>query len=592
VNIPDSIIRQVAEKTDILEVVGHYTSLQKMGNRYRGLCPFHQERTPSFYVQPEKGLFYCFGCNKGGNVFQFIMEIEHFSFPEAVRYLGEKCGIAVVDTWEETAPETVKRNGALIDLLHRVAKSFHYILMETPTGNSAVQYLHDRGLEDSIIKKFLLGYSPPDPLWLKRFLQGKNYSSDFLQHTGLFSAKNPNRSFFTGRIMFPIYSLQGEIVAFGGRILQGQGPKYLNSPESSLFKKGETLYGFFHAKEAIRKARSVVLAEGYMDVLALHQAGIETAVAPLGTAFTSIQARLIRRFADQVILFFDQDTAGIQAVRRAAILCEQAELEVRVADAGQFPYKDPAEFIQNQQKDELQKIVKYSIPILEFLLQKSARDGNKEGLQEKQLKVWDLFPYIESVTSEVKRDNAISQIAEYFQIDRESVRKDFLKKRWIAQERKEEQGEKQKETIQRTPELILMIIALESRRIFEEVRSRVSLEDFVDPRGRELFISLEEMYRQEGWEPHKVLESIQDETLRTFVLSKFMTEEFKLNQDKLIRDSVIFLKRRNLENQRKNVIKEIRVCQQTGQEEALTELLEKKMYLDGELLKLRVVEDE
>ncbi|MFQ3620538.1 MAG: DNA primase, partial [Spirochaetales bacterium] len=416
--IPDSVIRQISEKIDFLELVGKYTTLHKLGDRYRGLCPFHQEKTPSFYVQPDKKLFYCFGCGKGGNLFQFFMEIEHISFPEALKILGEKVGISI-DSLDESSLSQGKKQDALLQLLNKVAGAFHYLLMKSELGKEARQYLEQRGIENAIIEKFQLGYAPSDPYWLRQFLEKKSFSAPFLVQSGLFSPRNPERSFFVDRLMFPIFSLNGDVVAFGGRILKGEGPKYLNSAESALFKKGETLYGFYQARESLRKSQTAVLAEGYMDVLALHQAGIDTAVAPLGTSLTLSQVRLIRRFAEKVILFFDSDPAGLQALKRASILCEQQELEVLGVDTGNYPFKDPAEFIQQGKKDELQKIVKYPISILEFLLRTLSP-------QENQLKVTEVFPYIESMVSEIKRDTALSQIADYFQLDRESVRADFL----------------------------------------------------------------------------------------------------------------------------------------------------------------------
>ena len=589
--IPESTIQQILAKIDFLELVGQYTSLQRMGNRYRGLCPFHQEKTPSFYVQPDKRLFYCFGCGRGGNVFQFLMEIEHLGFPEAVQRLAEKTGVRI-DVYDEKSLEREKKQDALIHLLKRVAGSFHYILVHSPKGERALQYLRGRGLEDTIISKFQLGYAPPDPFWLKRFLEKKNFSNKFLVESGLFTHRNPDRAFFVDRIMFPIYSSQGDVVAFGGRILSGEGPKYLNSAESVLFKKGEILYGFYQAREEIRKTRSVVVAEGYMDVIALHQAGVGTAVAPLGTALTPAQVHVLKRFADQAILFFDQDEAGFSAMRKAAILCEQQELEPYAVQTAEYPYKDPADFVQNGQRSELQKIVKCPIPILEFLLKKTSVKKDSTSRQGNLLKVEDLFPYIESMVSEVKREAAITQIADFLELDRESIRKDFRRKQWIAAPRRENQGEKKTEIIQRTPELILMILALESRKNFLDIRSRITLDDFEDPRGRELFITLEEMYREEEWSIDRVLQSISDEGLKEFVLSKLVSSEFKMNQERLLNDSLLFLKKRNLEKERQQVLKAIKRCEKTNQSEELFRLLEKKMYLDGELEKLRALENE
>ncbi|MCX7787777.1 MAG: DNA primase [Spirochaetes bacterium] len=589
--IPESIIQQITAKVDFLELVGQYTTLQRMGDRYRGLCPFHQEKTPSFYVQPDKRLFYCFGCGKGGNLFQFVMEVEHLTFPDAVHRLAEKVGIHL-DPYDEKSLEKGKKQDAILHLLKRVAGSFHYILMQTSQGTPALKYLRARGLEDSIISKFQLGYAPADPYWLKKFLEKKNFSRELLLESGLFAPRSPDRAFFFHRIMFPIYSSQGDVVAFGGRILSGEGPKYLNSAESALFKKGESLYGFYQGREEIRKTRTVVLVEGYMDVIALHQAGIEIAVAPLGTSLTAAQVRLLKRFADRVILFFDQDEAGLQAIRKAAILCEQQELEPFAVQADEYPYKDPADFIQNGQTGELQKIVKYPIPILEFLLKKTSLQKDTGTPLKNLLKVEDLFPYIESMGSEIRREAAIASIADFLELDRESIRKDLQRKKWIHVPQKENREEQKQESIQRTPELVLMILAMESRKNFEDIRSRITLDDLEDPYGRDLYITLEELYREEEWSIDKVCQRISNAALKDFVLSKLISSEFKMNQERLIYDSVRFLKRRNLERERQQVVKAIHRCEKTNQTEELSRLLEKKMYLDAELEKLRVVENE
>jgi DNA primase len=258
----------------------------------------------------------------------------------------------------------------------------------------------------------------------------------------------------------------------------------------------------------------------------------------------------------------------------------------------EYPYKDPADFIQNGQKGELQKIVKYPIPILEFLLHKTSLTKDTVAHQGNRLKVEDLFPYIESMVSEVRREAAIAQMADLLELDREAIRKDFQRKQWILSPRKENQEEKKIEAVQRTPEMVLMILAMESRKHFEDIRSRVSIDDFEDPNGRELYITLEEMYRSEEWSIDRVLQGLSDEALRDFVLSKIVSSEFKMNQDRLIHDSVLFLKRRNLERERQQVLKAIQRCEKTNQSDELSRLLEKKMYLDGELEKLRAVENE
>ena len=288
--IPESLIEEIKEKSDILSIVSEYSALKKKGDRYWGCCPFHNEKTPSFSVRPEQGMYYCFGCHKGGSLFNFIMEIEGLSFIEAVRFAAEKTGVILPENSNETEEEVVQRD-SLKDLYKRVAGSFHYILMNNDQASTTRQYLADRGIHEETIVKFQLGYAPDDPKWLHGFLKSRNYSEDFLAASGLFSRKYPQWSLFSNRLMFPIYSNQGEIVAFSGRTMGSdpKAPKYINSPDTPLYNKSKLLYGLWQSREGMRKTREFYLCEGNVDVLALHQAGISTGVAPLGTALTEDQ---------------------------------------------------------------------------------------------------------------------------------------------------------------------------------------------------------------------------------------------------------------------------------------------------------------
>ncbi|MFW5685911.1 MAG: DNA primase, partial [Spirochaetota bacterium] len=316
--IPDHVIDEVARRVDIVELVGNYVQLQRKGARYMGLCPFHGEKTPSFSVDPDVGAYYCFGCHRGGGVFKFLMEIEGLTFPEAVRELGEKVGVEV-DTGPEDPHARTRR--ALGELYNRVARTFAHFLT-TEQGEQARSILHDRAVSDELIARFGIGYAPDDPFWLHGFLSQKGYSTEFLRDSGLFTRANPRRALFAGRIMFPIRTNRGDVVAFGGRIVSGDGPKYINSPETPIYRKREVLFGIDVALPAIRQERAAVLAEGYMDVIALHEAGVNTAVAPLGTAFTAEQAGSLERYIERVTLLFDADAAGTRATRRAAEILE------------------------------------------------------------------------------------------------------------------------------------------------------------------------------------------------------------------------------------------------------------------------------
>ncbi|HET6487905.1 MAG TPA: DNA primase, partial [Spirochaetia bacterium] len=288
--IPDSTLSEIRDRVDIAEVIGEHVSLQRRGSRFWGLCPFHQEKTPSFSVTPERGVFYCFGCHKGGTIFDFVMETEKVPWRDAVQMLARKAGIELPQ--DDPDPDGLPRE-AFLELHRRVAGSFHWLLTEGQQAAAARQYLESRGVTGESIEAFQLGYAPPDRQWLHGFLVQKGYSPEFLARTGLFveGSREQAMALFGNRIMFPIANARGEVLAFGGRALGSGQPKYLNSPETAFFRKGEHLFGMDRAAQAIRTDGFFVLVEGYMDVIAMHQAGFSAAVAPLGTSLTDRQAR-------------------------------------------------------------------------------------------------------------------------------------------------------------------------------------------------------------------------------------------------------------------------------------------------------------
>ena len=302
--ISSETIEAVRASTDIISLVGEYTKLERRsGNDWWGCCPFHAEKTPSFHVDGDNKFYYCFGCQASGDAIKFSMEIEKLSYSDAIESLAKRAGIEIIYTG--SAPSKTKdenKKELYIDLYERTASLFHYFLTQEKSGKEALEYILSRGISMEIISKFKLGYAPKDRYWLKKFLNKKNFSNDFLAKSGLFSSKYPDVSFFSDRLMFPIFNRAGKCVAFGGRILKGDGPKYLNSSDLIQYKKGETLYAFNFAKNAIREQKTVIFCEGYMDCISYHMCGINYAVAPLGTALTEDQLKIVRGFADTILL--------------------------------------------------------------------------------------------------------------------------------------------------------------------------------------------------------------------------------------------------------------------------------------------------
>ncbi len=589
--IPDHVIDEVAGRADIVTIVGEYVQLTKKGDRYWGLCPFHSEKTPSFTVHPERAGYYCFGCQKGGSVFNFVMEVEKLSFPEAVKFVAAKTGIELSLSENGPDDETSRKRAALLELYRRVAGSFHYILTNSDAGRRPLDYLKNRGLSGDTIESFLLGYSPSDPEWLHGFLGKKGYSSDFLAETGLFSRKRQSFCLFTDRIIFPIRSRTGDIIAFGGRALSDRGPKYLNSPESLVFKKSDELYGLDLALPSIRASGTFVAVEGYMDVIALHQAGEHRAVAPLGTALTEHHVRILKRYAERAKLLFDNDAAGAKAIERAAILCERDGIANEVVELEGA--KDPAEILQESGVEVLNKNLDCTISTLDYLLTRATARHDVATPQGKEFVLREIFPYISAVTSEVKREDLLGSIADALGVDRQSVITDF--RRGGGQASKPEQPVPKRADTSISNDMFLMLATVANRGRFAFVRRTLRPEDFEDPRAREVFIALEECYRREETSLEMLLSRIEDATTRALLVERLQSDEFNFNQERVITDAVYLIRSRELKKQRQEVEAQIRQATHLSGVDVnnkLQGLLQEKMYLDGELTKLKVIIDD
>lgn len=595
--IPEQIIEEIASRADIVAVVGEYVTLQKRGNRFWGLCPFHTEKTGSFTVSPERDSYYCFGCKKGGSIFNFLMEMEKLSFPEAVEVLGKRTGVAVPSRDGGDSPaddEKSRRRDALIELYRRLSGSFHHLLVDSEKGRRGLDYLLRRGLNRETIDRFEIGYAPADPYWLHRFLKAKGYSPEFLAESGLFTRRSAERTLFVDRVMFPIRSRSGEVIAFGGRALAGGGdipagmPKYINSPDSELFHKGEQLYGLDIALPEIRKSGTFMLVEGYMDVIALHQANVGSAIAPLGTAFTENQARLLRRYASTGYLLFDADEAGRRAAERAAVILEKQGLDGLIV---QFPDgKDPAEVLERGGAKELNNYQNYTISILEYLITLAKNNNDVNTPRGKEFVLNEIFPYISAITSDIKREDSLASVADALGVDRQAVIGDFRKKGGHASA--PGRAVPNVTDFQISTDLFLMMATVVNRGHFVFVRRMLKPEDLIDSRARNIFIALEECYRREETSLEMLLARIEDESLCALVIEKTNSDEFNLNQEKSIQDAVYRIRQRNLEKQRSAVESQIR---QSGRKSGgdiagqLLELQQEKMYLDAELEKLKVM---
>jgi len=569
--------------------VGQYVRLEKRGNRYWGLSPFTTEKTPSFTVTPEKGLYYCFSTNKGGSIFTFLMEMENISFPEAVEQLAARVGVEIPDVSSDD-PQAAKRK-AIQELYNRVTRSFRHLFTESTSGQAAREYMRSRGLGEEVLEKFSVGYAPADGGWLYRFLRDRQYSPEILLESGLFSRNYPERTLFVERIMFPIKNRRGDVVGFGGRQLSNRGPKYINSPESVLFRKGQELFGLYDALKSIRDSATFYVVEGYVDVLACVQAGETRAIAPLGTSFTEDQARLLGRYARTGVLVFDADPAGTKATRRTAEILERTGLECEVSALTEGT--DPADILAEEGSQNLKKSLSLRRTVYDHLLAIVLSNVNSEAPEGKEFVLRELFPYIGSVQSAVRRESYLQTLADRLGVDRQAVAEDF-RKRGSEPSRTAPSAPQQKPEIKNTIDLFLMLATVVNREHFPFVRTMLAPNDLQDPHAREMYIALEECYRRSETSVELLLNRIDDENVRSLILEKLASEEFSLNQEQAIKDAVYRIKERSLSARQKRIEARLRRIQAEGSESArdVEELLQEKMYLDGELRKLKVMVDD
>ncbi|MDR2941910.1 MAG: DNA primase [Treponema sp.] len=611
--ISKTTIQEVNNRLDAISVVGEYVSLEKKGGRWWGRCPFHaggQEKTPSFKVDPDLKMYHCFGCSKGGSVISFIMEMEKISYPEAIKSLARKIGIEII--YEEGGAQEeqdTSQKEELYELYRRTTVTFTHFLLEKQEGSSALNYIKSRGFSREMIDRFKLGFSSPDRDFLHKFLISKGYSDAFLEKSGLFSSRYKNLPLFTGRLMFPIADRQGRISAFGGRALPGvlqsdgkEPPKYINSPETEIYKKGQTLYALDLALPAIRQTKTVYLAEGYMDVIALHQAEVTNAVAPLGTAFTEDQAALLRRWADKIVLVFDTDSAGEKAAYKAIITCRKNALsceicQIRRGLKEEIPqsatekFKDPADILQEFGPKILNKVVNCTINDFEYLvshsrLQYKAEDGGINRAAE------FMFPYLDALDTEVERDNGISLVADAFRIERNAVQDDYHRWKKEGRSRQFQERSKQTDVLQDKPvksnvELSLLTAVALNMTLYQEFRTALEIKEIDDPSAKELFVAMEECYIHEESGIDSLLARIKNEQLKKFIAERGASAEFNSGYARrLMEDGIKKIKIKKLRKRVVEIGAEMRDSERSGAEINLDELLAEKKSIDSQIRKL------
>ena len=417
----ENLIEEVRMKNDIVDVISSYVKLQKKGSSYFGLCPFHNEKSPSFSVSPSKQMYYCFGCGAGGNVLTFIMEYENYSFPEALKYLADRVGVELP---QQEMSEEMKRQqdlrSRILDI-NKMAARYYYYQLRSDSGNQAMNYLKGRQLSEETIHKFGLGYSTKYGNDLYRYLKSKGISDELLAQSGLMNVDEKKGMYdkFWNRVIFPIMDVNGRVIGFGGRVMGDGKPKYLNSPETKVFDKSRNLYGLNIARTSRKKY--MLVCEGYMDVISMHQAGFTNAVASLGTALTSQHASLLKRYTDEVILTYDSDEAGVKAALRAIPLLKEAGVSTKVLSM--LPYKDPDEFIKALGTEEFQKRIDEAKNSFLFEIDVLQRNYDMQDPQSKTAFYEETAKKLMSFEQELERENYIEAVAARYGIGFDALRK-------------------------------------------------------------------------------------------------------------------------------------------------------------------------
>ena len=411
---PEEVVEEVREKNDIVDVISGYVKLQKKGANYFGLCPFHNEKSPSFSVSPGKQMYYCFGCGAGGNVITFLMEYENYTFPEALKFLADRAGVALPKMeYQKEAREQADLKARLLEVNKLVANYFYHQL-KSPAGQVGYRYLHDkRELKDPTILRFGLGFANKTSDDLYRFLKEKGYEDSFLKETGLVTIEERGgRDKFWNRVMFPIMDIHNRVIGFGGRVMGDGEPKYLNSPETKIFDKSRNLYGLNYARTS--REKYMLVCEGYLDVISLHQAGFTNAVASLGTAFTSQHASVLKRYTDQVILTYDSDGAGVKAALRAIPILREAGISSKVLNMK--PYKDPDEFIKNLGPEAFSERIRQAENSFMFEIRILRQDYSMEDPEQKTRFYQETARKLLRFGEPLERDNYIQAVSSEYMI--------------------------------------------------------------------------------------------------------------------------------------------------------------------------------
>lgn len=559
--VPEEVIEKIRSSADIVDIVGEYVQLTKRGRNWFGLCPFHGESTPSFSVTSDKQIFHCFGCGAGGNVITFLMDIENVSFQEALAKLGQRTGVEVeISAPADGAPAPSKADNRLVDMHEFAADMYHHILLNTEEGQAALDYLENRGFTREVIEKYRIGWSLPEWNYMSSALQKKGYTEEELESSGLAIAREQRDGYFDrfrGRIMFPIMNESGKVIAFSGRIMENtkQEAKYMNSPESPIFQKSQVLYNFHLARGPIRKNRKIVLFEGFMDVIAAGKAGVDNALATMGTSLTSQHIRIMKRFAQEVVICFDGDDAGWEAAKRAAVALNEEKFKVEVAV---LPGKmDPDDYVrENGSETFREQIIGKPHAFIAFAMMHARRHKNFQYENDLLQYIQEVLQLLAGRSTPLERDLYIKQLSNETGLSQEAILQHYRKLENKSVERNRPEPEVQ--AVRREPkkvtslhraERLLLAHALADETVMDKLAQNGGI-PFISEEFQAIYVQLLGFY--EEWNKadfHKFLETLQDPELRKLVMETALSERDPDHPEEEISDCLKHLEKNRIEQE-------------------------------------------
>lgn len=568
------IIDQIKQAANIIEIATQYTNISKRGKNHIGLCPFHSEKTPSFTLDIERQLYHCFGCGAGGDIFTLVMEKENLTFPETLRLLADKYNISMPEQ-KKLSPQSIQEKEDIGRINELTLGFFRKNLFKTEEGKKALVYLHKRKISDEVIQKLKIGYAANSWDSLLNYFKDKKVSPSLLEKAGLALRRQNKEGFydrFRGRVIFPIFTDQGTVVAFGGRTLFDAEPKYLNSPDTPKYTKGKLLYGLNFSKEDIRKKDEIILVEGYTDFISLYQFGIKNCAASLGTSLTTNQVNIAHRFAAVITTCYDGDVAGRKAALRAISLCFEKGVQIKIMILPKG--SDPDSFIQEHGAAEFESLKDKSLPALKYLIDLSMFKKNMKSPEVKTQVIRTIYSEIDKITDPILKSHYIKELSEYLFVDEKIIRSIIRQKTGRAQEQK---------TSNFLPaEKRLLQIIFDDTQIAVKVFDMMQSEDFLGLKSEEIFSALRDVIKNK--KPVNFPELMQKLTSSLFSsLSEILVEKGQEATTEEAMDCMDALKKFSLERKWGEINTQIAMMEKKGEKESLASFLKIRQEITEEL---------